>query len=430
MVKKNFKLLALLLVILTIVSSFSICFADEENSSSEDDVTPISEDNPTAATSNTNAENVYNGDLYLFESNVTMDKLVDGNVYIFGNNVTVTGQVNGNLFIMGNSIKLDQCYVRYSIYALGNDIYYNGACNDLYALSQKLELTYNSYVVRDVKASANSTVFKSAIGRDVDLKTSSVDFGNDSEVPLIYGNLRYSADSEKTLADGVVEGETTYTSNNIFASNKSVGEKILSIVSAFLLVVVTSLVIYALLNKFNPECVKKLNYSPISLLKAFGIGLLTIIAGALIALVLFITSIGAKLGLIVSALLVLLGLLSTPIVAILVTNLLKPVVKAEKAVMYYIVLALVSIVLYGLTLIPFVGGLISFIIIVLGYGLIVRNFVPEKELTPEELAAKEDKKQAKLTAKAEKKEAKLAAKAKKKEAKAAIKTEKESKKTE
>ena len=35
MVKKNFKLLALLLVILTIVSPFSICFADEENSSSE-----------------------------------------------------------------------------------------------------------------------------------------------------------------------------------------------------------------------------------------------------------------------------------------------------------------------------------------------------------------------------------------------------------
>ena len=418
MVKKNFKLLALLLVIVTIISSFSICFADEEETSSNETAT-TSEDTTTTATSDDNSENVYEGDLYLFENNVTMDKLVDGNVYIFGSNVTVTGQVNGNLFVMGNSIKLDQCYVRYSIYALGNDIYYNGACNDLYALSQKLELTYNSYVVRDVKASANSTVFKSAIGRDVDLKTSSVDFGSDSEVPLIYGNLRYSADSEKTLADGVVEGETTYTSNNIFASNKSVGEKILSIVSAFLLVVVTSLVIYALLNKFNPECVKKLNYSPISLLKAFGIGLLTIIAGVLIALVLFITSIGAKLGLIVSALLVLLGLLSTPIVAILVTNLLKPVVKAEKTVMYYIVLALVSIVLYGLTLIPFVGGLISFIIIVLGYGLIVRNFIPEKELTPEELAAKEEKKQAKLAAKAEKKEAK-----------AAVKAEKKSKKTE
>ena len=359
-----------------------------------------------------------------------MDKLVDGNVYIFGNNVTVTGQVNGNLFVMGNNIKLDQCYIRYSIYALGNSIYYNGACNDIYALAKKLEFTYDSYVVRDVKAAANSTVFQSAIGRDVDLKTSSVNFGSDDKVPLIYGNLRYSADNEKALADGVVEGETTYTSNNIFASNKSVGENILSIVSAFLLVVVTSLVIYALLNKFNPECIKKLNYSPISLLKAFGIGLLTIVAGVLIALVLFITSIGAKLGLILSALLVLLGLLSTPIVAILVTNLLKPVIKAEKAIMYYIVLALVSIILYGLTLIPFVGGLISFIIIALGYGLIVRNFVPEKELTPEELAAKEDKKQAKLTAKAEKKEAKLAAKAEKKEAKAAIKTEKESKKTE
>ena len=158
-------------------------------------------------------------------------------------------------------------------------------------------MTYDSYVVRDVKISANSTILKAAIGRDVDLQTNSIDFGADSQVPVIYGNLRYSANQEKELSDDIVKGDITYSSSSIF-SKDSIKDKVLDILLAFGLVIVTSLVIYALLNKFKPNCVDKLNYTPITLLKALGIGLLTIIAIAVISLILIITSVGAKLGLI------------------------------------------------------------------------------------------------------------------------------------
>ena len=402
MIKKNLKLFTILLIILTVISSFSICFAEETNEVATD--TQTTED----------VENVYEGDLYLFDSNVTMDQLVDGNVYIFGSNVTVSGQVNGNLFVFANSVSFDNCYVRYSIYACANNIYYNGACNDLYASAQKLEMTYDSYVVRDVKAVANDTIFKAAIGRDVDLQTNSVDFGSDQEVPIIYGNLRYSANEEKNFEEGIVEGDITYSSSNMFSSNKSVGENILDVVLTFLGVVITVLIIYALLSKFKPEYVKSLfNTSPVQILKIFGIGLLTFIVGIIASIILLITSVGIKLAFILAVTLVLIGLFASPIVAIFITNLLKPVLKLEKTVLYYIVLTLVAIVLYGITLIPFVGGIIAFIIFILGYGLIVSSVLPKKELSDEEIKQRLADKETKKALRAEKK----AKKAKLKEAK-------------
>ncbi len=420
MIKKKLKLLAVLFIILTVISSFSLCFADEVNEA----VTTSEQANTASNTTSSEEteENIVEGDLYLFDNNITMDQLVDGNVYIMGKNITISGQVNGNLFVFGDSVTFDNCYVRYSVYACANKIYYNGACNDLYVAAKKLEMTYDSYVVRDVKATSNSTILKAAIGRNVDLLTNSVDFGSDSEVPIIYGDLNYSASEEKTLAEGIVEGKVNYSSNGSF-DNESVGERILDTVLSFLLVVVTTLVIYALVNKFKAEYIEKLNYSPLQILKAVGIGLLTILVGAIISIILLITSVGAKLALIVIMLLILIGLLSMPIVAIFVTNLLKPVLKIEKTVMYYVVLGLVSIVLYGLTLIPLIGVILSIIITLLGYGLIVLNFLPKNELSDEEIQAKLAAKESKKALKAEKK----AEKAKLKEEKKAEKNNKEDK---
>ena len=92
-------------------------------------------------------------------------------------------------------------------------------------------------------------------------------------------------------------------------------------------------------------------------------------------------------------------------------------VEIEKTVLYYLVLALISIILYGLTFIPYVGGIIGLIIFVLGYGLITSSVLPKKELSEEEIKQKLADKEAKKALKAEKK----AEKAKLKETKKAEK---------
>lgn len=423
MLKRNSKLLIVLFIILTVVSSFSLCFATQTN-----EPVTTSETNTDVASQETE-ENIHEGDLYLFDNNITMDQLVDGNVYIMGRNITVSGQVNGNLFVFGDSVKFDNCYVRYSIYACANNLYYNGACNDLYAAAQKLEMTYDSYVVRDVKAVSNSTIFKAAIGRDVDLETNTLDLGSDKETPIIYGNLRYSANEEKTIADGIVEGEVTYSSAKI-TNNKSISENIGDVVIAFLMVVLTTLVIYAIASKVKPEYFEKMSntFSASHLLKCFGIGLLTLIAGIVISFILLMTTIGVKLSFILVFILLLLGFVATPVAMIYITNLLKPVLKVEKTYLYYLVLALVAIIFHGLTFIPFVGSWIGFIGFTLGYGLIINSALPHKELSEEEIAVKLAAKEEKQALKAQKKEERAKLNAAKKEEKAKLKEAKKAEK--
>ena len=84
-------LLVLMLIIITI-SSYSVCFATEAVTTSEAEAAQ-------EGTSESTQEEIYSGDLYIFDTNVIMDRLVDGNVFIMGTNVEVTGQVNGNLFV-------------------------------------------------------------------------------------------------------------------------------------------------------------------------------------------------------------------------------------------------------------------------------------------------------------------------------------------
>ena len=407
MLKKNFKILAILLVVLTVISSFSLCFADEEVQN-ETATTQTSEQPAEGTTEGTQNQEVHNGDLYLFDTNVKMDKLVDGNVYIMGNNVEITGQVNGNLFVLANSVKFDNSYVRYSIFVCAKDIYYNGACNDLYAASNKLEMTYESYVIRDVKAVSSNTILKAAIGRDVDLETSSLNLGEENQKPIIYGNFRYSANEEKNISEGIVEGEITYKANTPKNDSKSIGNQIKNVLITFLTVIATAIIICLILSKFAPNFVSSLtnNVTVGSIIKTCLKGLAILALGFILAILLLISEIGIKLGFIVILALILIGLFATPLAAIYITNALKPVLKIEKTILYYVVLALVAIILQGITYIPVVGGIISIIVFLLGYGSIVSIVWKSKVISEEEQKEKIAKKEAAKALKAEKKAAK------------------------
>lgn len=414
MLKKNLKLLLAICLIIATLLSFSVCFAETAG------------DNAKAVTTSETTEKeeeqeIYNGDLYLFDNNIVMDKLVDGNVFIFGDNVEITGQVNGNLFVAANQLKFENCYVRYSIFACANSIYYNGACNDLYVASSNLELTYDSYVVRDVKAVSSDVIFKAAIGRDVDLTCNTVNFGEKDSAPIIYGNLRYSASSEATIPEGAVTSEDSVTySSNSFNSNENATQNITDIILNILVCIVTVIVIYALSKLLAPKVIEKLSNNTLSvkkLLKTFGIGLLSFIAVITVTVILLLTQIGIKLAVILILLFALLCLMAIPTLTIKIANLLKPVLKIEKTIMFYLILVLISIVLYGITLIPFVGSILNVIFKLVGIGLLIDLFMPSKELSEEEKIAIEDaKKQAKAD-KESKKQQKLEAKELKKKEK-------------
>ena len=425
MLKKFSKLLLAFLLIIVTISSLSTCYATDTavtTSETEGEAVTTSEEE-----TNSTEDEIYSGDLYLFDNDIVMDKLVDGNVFIFGNNVEITGQVNGDLFVFANTVSFDESYVRYTTYACANKVYYNGACNDLYVATNNLEMTYDSYVVRDVKAVSSNAVFLAAIGRDVDLLCNTVNFGEGDDVSVIYGNLRYTANNEVEIPEGVISGGTaTYTAPSDLNTNTT--SSVTDLLMTFLTFIVTVLVIYAIIKKCTPNFAEKLSNEQLSvlrLLKAFGLGFLTIILFAFIFVILLITRVGLDLALILLTLFILLCLISIPVLTIVITNNLKPAFKIEKTSMFCLILVLVSIVLQGIALIPFVGKILTVIISFTALGLLIDIFLPHKKFTDEEKAAleeakkqakedKEKRKQEKFEAKAVKKQEKLEAKETKK----------------
>ena len=423
MLKKFSKLLFLLFIILT-VSSLSICYST--------DVAPIAEtetNNQAVATSDTETSTKieeHKDDLYIIDSNVVIDNIVYGNVYAIGNTVEITGQIEGNLFVIANTLKIDSSvskggYIGGSIYACANNIYYNGASTYLYSISNKLEMTYDSYVIRDVKSRAENLIIKSAVGRNANLIANAIDFGEGENIPIFYGTLNYSSPTEINIPDNVVSNKDTqinYTKLSATASS------IYDVILDFGTVILTVIALYIIFNKITPSFINKISTNIISIkntLKSFVIGLITILIAIFFALLLLLTVVGAKLAFILLLIFAVLCLVSVPALSIAITKVLQPALKLEKDSKFVLVLALVSIVLYGLTLIPFAGIVLNLIIKVTAIGLIVSNYLPHKELTDEEKAqkaeakklAKEEKekrKQEKLEAKIAKKQTKLEAK--------------------
>lgn len=392
MLNKKFKLYLILVLVLSLIFSFSLInvkATDEAVVTSEDPEASESLDTPSTEQSVETEEQQptleeISGDLYLSGIQVNMDKAVDGNVFIIGKNVKITGQVNGNLFVLADTVNFDKSYVASVSYVCANDVYYNGYTNDLYVACDDLEMTYESYVFRDVKAMSSNAIIKTCIGRDFDLVASKIDFGEEAlstgeentnssevdvsskEVPLIYRNLRYNSKTELNLIDGIVQGDITHNkklSINLLSSN---------IFIDFIIAIITVTVVYLLLNKFIPKYDNKLEKQTlIQALIALGIGLLTCIAVCLVSIILIIIKIGIILGIVLLSILLLLAILSTSIVVIFISKKIFTLLKLSKNYYMYIILAVVAIILSALGLIPYVGIVISIIIKLCGIGLIL-----------------------------------------------------------
>lgn len=433
MIRKNLKLLLTIFTIVMMSFSFSFLSIATEvevisEPSSDIEVTDVPTETPEEK------PEIYSGDLYLFDTKVVMDKLVDGNVFIIGQEVDITGQINGNLFVCADKLTFAKdSYVINSIYACANSVYYDGACKDFYVVSNDIEMTFDSYVVRDLKALSSILKFKAAIGRDADLYFNSIELGEGEDIPIIYGNLRYKAPSEVQIPEGVITktGSVAYT--NIQSQNTVSSISILEILNNFLVCLATVVVIYIVIKLFIPKLSENLENEKISigkLLKCFFIGLASIVVVTLLFILLLITQIGTKLAFILVSLFILLCLVSTPVFAIVITNILKPVLKLSKKPMFFLVLCLVSIVIYGLTLIPFIGGIFSFLINPISIGLLINMAIPHKELTDEEKTIIEEKKAQVKENKEEKKKQKAELKEAKKQAKLESKEAKKEKKEE
>ena len=190
----------------------------------------------------------------------------------------------------------------------------------------------------------------------------------------IYGNLTYSSQDEIEIQDKIVLGEINYSkyisSNNLLSK---IGEYLLGLITTLIYI----FVIYIIIKKFMPKYLDRLSEFNFSkMLVYLGIGIAILILVPIVSILLFITQIGSLLGLLLVILYILLLIIAKPIFIITVSKMIN---NKFSSINPYIAILITTIVLSLINLIPYIGFIVSLLVISTGFGIIVKILLPSRK---------------------------------------------------
>jgi len=336
-----------------------------ENDSNEDsDVTSVQED-----------DGFVKSDVHLIGNEVTVDYVIDGNLFVIANTVTIDSQIGGDAFIIARNINVtENGYIYSNLFAVSLELSINGMVYDVYATSDTA--TINGYVYRDLRINCNTLNLFGAVGRNAFVSSNNINFtnilANDAEQTRILGNLNYSSSEELSIPENIVLGDVNYTKATAFSIQKDIQFYVLDLASFVCLVVFIWLISLWIAPKFlektNTLICKKL-------LPVIGLGFLTPILLLVLPIILIVLNVTATVGILMLSFLFLTIALGTSIFIITINNLICSKLNLEKTLAKFGMLVAVSIIMWLIALIPYVGIFINFATVILGIGILTAGLI-------------------------------------------------------
>lgn len=377
MLKNKTKLFLLIITFIVLASTFSFATSDpavnpiSQNTVSETNTIETNGEQDITTTENEEPE-IYNDNLYLFNDNVVMNQLVDGNVYIVGQNVEITGKVNGSLFVIADTVTFSKdSYIMQSIYVCANELYLNGAANDLYAIANKVDMSYDSFMLRDLYVTANSFNFNGGAGRNAFVSAKDFNFvTTEGSAAIVYGNLTYTSSNELALSNDLVQGEIKYSKYENAFGEKSVQDIILDYIVDFLKVLLYTVAVFLLALWLAPKFVEKSSsFIGKKSAMALGVGIISFVVAIVVSICLLFSVIAIPLGFAIFVLFMLMLSIAFAVTTICITNKVKEKFKFNNKYSTALTLILVTLILWALEQIPYVGFVVSIIVSLIGFGI-------------------------------------------------------------
>lgn len=400
MLKNKFKIITILFVIILALTLPVVRAENEIAENTSTTPTTESSNTTTEVTNNSTDESFKRGDVYLVGDNVTIDYIVDGNLFVVANNVTINSQIGGDAFICANTVTVEeQGYIFSNLFTFSKNVNVNGVVYDLYSASETT--TIKGYVYRDIRVGSNTVNIFGTIGRNAYVSCSGINFSQDTDVNneetnftsqgMINGNLEYSAKEEISIPESSVTGETTFKQELVSDNDNTIIQEQFLSLGVF---VVTIIVIWLLCLWLAPKFLNNANkLITEKLLPVIGFGFLTPIVITILFILLLILGITSKIALLSLGILLLLIAISSSISVICINDIICNKFKIEKTIVKLGILVVSSIVIWLLTLIPYVGGLISFILTIVGLGIIAISIIPARTKKKENKNIKDTKKE-------------------------------------
>lgn len=336
----------------------------------------------TSETTQTSDDSMKKSDVYLTGDDVKVDYIVDGNLFILANTVTISSQIGGDAFICAKTINVEkEGYIYSNLFAAANEVNISGVVYDLYSTANTLNI--NGYVYRDIRTSSDTLNFSGVVGRNAYVSSKNIEISSNSDgqssvttKATIYGDLNYSSSSEASIPEGTVTGSVNYSPVTTSTKSKSISSYILALGRFIVTVLVIWLLYLWLAPKFLENTGTLLSKK---LLPVIGSGILTPIIFVIAFVLLLILGLTSNIAIIGTMLFAVLLMISNSTFVIAINNLVCKKFNISKNTTTFGVLIITSAVIWLLELIPVVGSILNFVIMIIGLGILVTAIIPEKE---------------------------------------------------
>ena len=326
-------------------------------------------------------------DLFATGQTVTVDGRVIGDVFATGQTVVVTGTVDGDLIAAAQQVVVDGT-VNGNVRAAGAVVTVNGRVGrSVTGLAQQVNVSSSGRVDGSLVAAGETISAFGPVGRGVTAGGGTLQLGgpvggkvlvwanNLSLGPntRIAGDLEYRSDHQADVPSGAVAGRVQFDQ----IEQRQQQAPVLNGLFDFggLVWLCGSAILGALALIFAPRAAARAvelgRQQPVP---TFGLGLLALCAVPVVAVLIGLTLVGIPFALAVAALYWLALLLAWPALGLVVgTELARRMRRGEPMpVLGALVVGL--IVLHLVTHLPIVGGLVAFLGLAFGLGLIVQSF--------------------------------------------------------
>lgn len=306
------------------------------------------------------------GDLIAGGGSVLVSGPVSGDVIAGGGNVTILGDIGDDIRVGGGNVVINGAIAGDAVVG-GGQVHLSGPSVGGDVAVGGGTVRIDSPVSGFVKAGGGDVYINAAIGGDVEVDADSVTLGPDAEIA---GNFTYTSGKEATIEEGaVVRGETAYTPRQSGAKVGAAalaGIVTLALLAKLLMSLAGAFVVLLVFRRYAHVVVEKAAANP---LYEMGRGLVFLILTPIVSVILLVTVIGIPFGV--------LGLLGYAATLIFV-SFVAPIVlgtmthklvgkRAEHELSWRTVL--LGVVLYFiLGLIPVVGWVVKFAIMLLALG--------------------------------------------------------------
>lgn len=302
---------------------------------------------------------------------------INDNYFAFGNLVTLDGNVIGDLFTAGNQVDINGQFGN-NIFAAANTMLIKGKISrDVFAAGATVTIDKDAVIDGDVSVAANAIVVNGEIKGTLRAAANTLAI-NGKVGKAVKANV-----SDLTINSGaIITGDVTYTSSNQAKidpsatvsgqvemkqpSSESEVQSNTAKISSFLLSLLSILLVGVVLLLIMPKKAQDLaNLIKTRFWASLGVGFLTLIAVPVAIIILLAIFIGIPIALILLALYIFAIYIGKIFVGLAIGKLIS---KDEWSPIWAMTLGVIIISI--ICLVPYLGGLVGFVAMLLGLGSI------------------------------------------------------------